>query len=106
MLYYESFITLEPGDVDLATLQEADHVFLREEVELLQSLFAFKVVAGEDETFSLGAIRVGTLRVGQVVTEEQDRLLKKLFGRTDHEYREKRRRPGRDAPGSGWAPER
>ncbi len=93
VLYYESHVVLEPGDLDLELLKEQDQKLLREDVELLQSLFAFAVDHDDDE-YRIRTIRLGTLRVGQVVTDEQDRLLKRLFGRTDNEFREKMRRPG------------
>ncbi len=93
ILYYESFVVLEPGDLDLELLREQEKKLTEEEVMQLQSLFAF-AVEKHDDGCSFKTIRVGTLQVGQVVTEEQDRLLRRLFGRRDNEFKEKMRRPG------------
>ena len=94
VLYYESYVVLDPGDVDIAILKERKAALTVDQVQLLQQLFAFSF----DETdgvCSIGNIRLGALRKGQVVTEEQDRMLKGLFGRTDNEFREKMKRSGR-----------
>ncbi|MCY3747562.1 MAG: DNA-directed RNA polymerase subunit beta' [Acidobacteria bacterium] len=93
ILYYESYVVLDPGDVDIALLREKEVTLTLEEVQLLQQLFAFSFDE-RDEGCTVGNIRLGSLRKGQVVTEDQDRLLKRLFGRTDNEFREKLKRPG------------
>ena len=93
ILYYESYVVLDPGDVDITLLKEKEVTLTLEEAQLLQQLFAFSFDEG-DQGCTVGNIRLGTLRKGQVVTEDQDRLLKRLFGRTDNEFREKLKRPG------------
>jgi len=93
ILYYESYVVLDPGDVDIALLREKEVTLTLEEAQLLQQLFAFSFDEG-DQGCTVGNIRLGSLRRGQVVTEDQDRLLKRLFGRTDNEFREKLKRPG------------
>ena len=94
ILYYESYVVLDPGDVDIALLREKEITLTLEEVQLLQQLFAFSFDE-RDDGCTVGNVRLGTLRKGQVVTEDQDRLLKRLFGRTDDEFRERLKRPGR-----------
>ncbi len=94
VLYYESYIVLDPGDVDIALLRERNVRITTDDKELLQQLFAFTAEEGDDG-WSIGTVRLGTLRKGQVVTEDQDRLLKRLFGRTDNEFREKMKRNGK-----------
>ena len=94
VLYYESYVVLDPGDVDMALLRERKTVLSAEEAQLLQQLFAFSVEETDDGC-TVGKIRLGVLRRGpQVVTEDQDRLLKRLFGRTHNEFQEKLKRPG------------
>ena len=94
VLYYESYVVLDPGDVDVTLLRERKVSLTLEEAELLRQLFAF-TIEETDEGVSIGNIRLGSLRKRQVVTEDQDRLLKRLFGRTDDEFREKLKRRGR-----------
>ena len=84
----------DPGDVNLELLQERSETFTEAEIALLQPLFRFSF--GEiPRRFRIANVRLGVLRKGQVVTEEQDRLLKRLFGRSDAEFRERMKTPGR-----------
>ena len=137
VLYYESYVVLDPGDVNIAILKEQGKRLTLEEALLLRQLFAFSFKETDDGCV-IGNIRRaqetaqfcrecsvvnspgqrscrgcqkslssnrrdgGKLFKGQVVTEEQDRLLKRLFGRTDREFRVKfrdqlreREEPGR-----------
>ncbi len=112
VLYYESHTTLDPGDVGLELFKKWGELGLldkwglklqREHVELLQALFPFSVdpplsvMKEPDDGYRIRVIRKGTLDKGQVVTDEQDRLLKDMFGRSDHEFQGKCREAARRA---------
>ena len=102
VLYYESYVVLDPGDVDLRLLQAIDRTFTEDEIKMVQPILGCTWRhADEEGTYRIGTIRksigkdLGKLRKGQVITEEQDRFLRHLFGRTDDEFRRKLKRPGR-----------
>ena len=94
VLYYESYVVLDPGDVDITLLRDQNVRLPLETLQQLKQLFAFSESEREDG-WEIQTIRLGTLRKGQVVTEDQHRLLRRYFGRTDNEFREKRKKVGR-----------
>ena len=96
VLYYESYVVLDPGDVDLTLLRDRNILFTGEEVQSLQQLFAFSFDEIE-RRFCLTAVKTGTLKKGQQVTETQRQLLDRTFGTNEEEFREKTGRSGRPA---------
>ncbi len=95
VLYYESYVVLDPGDIHIGMLKKDDVRLTEEECVQLKQLFAFSVKETDD------GYRITTIRStngrdrlwkGQVVTEEQNRILQKYFGRTHDEFRRKYRR--------------
>ena len=96
VLYYESYVVLDPGDVEIALLRERELLFTGEEIQSLQQLFAFSFEEIE-RRFCLNAVKTGTLKKGQQVSEAQRRLLERTFGANEEEFREKTGRPGRPA---------
>ncbi len=101
VLYYESYVVLEPGDIHIGMLKEADVRLSDDEFEQLRQLFAFSGKK-DDEGWRITTIR-GTngrdrLWKGQVVTEEQNRILQRYFGRTHDQFRRKWRRQKARAP--------
>ena len=96
VLYYESYVVLDPGEVDIALLRERDLLFTGEEIQSLQQLFAFSFEEIE-RRFCLNAVKTGTLKKGQQVTETRRRLLERTFGKNEDEFRAKAGRPGRPA---------